>query len=572
MGDTDVQRLRDAKSHIEAQLIENLKYLTRSEIKTYVKCDDEIKAFHMIKDYINCDNISDDDIRFQCGLIGNTLHHRSREWAKDNTYQPKRVTRQSTSNMSSHDLVTKTSSPSATPNNGSNGSTTFPRSSQENGRTDEVLHDSDDPNQSLTTTVKSTHNTSPAAEISTAADSVAMHCSVNCKYGRRDAKDMVRCSLCYTWYHEDCIGDHYSRNIDSHWWLCIKCRQMPNTLVTLNDTALQLSGYVSQLVDQNKILTEMVNELKQSNSKVKAELSNIKKSTDQDRNSREISNDSPSLILGDSTIRDVVPNNEHRLYVCSKGGAKTSDILAMLKKVKQNAYGHITIHVGTNDTATKYPETKIVENVSSILDVAEDKSRTGNVTLSGICPRIDDDMAADRGKNINATMASLASDKGCNFIDHMDTFVSRNGEVIEDFLLLDGLHLSASGTRKLIHDLGVSDRVSGRLDAPKTTDSIRSRQSNHKRRQNLDSRHLTFQPPGRPAGSDHGQQGVTGHHRGEHAMVPQPYANPDAHRKRNWYRGRNDGDSTSGHYQRQQGSQRSDDFHKDDNVKSYCEL
>ena len=44
------------------------------------------------------------------------------------------------------------------------------------------------------------------------------------------------------------------------------------------------------------------------------------------------------------------------------------------------------------------------------------------------------------------------------------------------------------------------------------------------------------------------------------------------HRKRNWYRGRNDGDSTSGHYQRQQGSQRSYDFHKDDNVKSYCEL
>ena len=134
---------------------------------------------------------------------------------------------------------------------------------------------------------------------------------------------------------------------------------MPNTLVTLNDTVLQLSGYVSQLVDQNKILTEMVNELKQSNSKIKAELSNIQKSTDQDRNSREISNESPSLILGDLTIRDVVPNDEHRLYVCSEGGAKTSDILAMLKKVKQNAYGDITIHVGTNDTATKYLRQKL---------------------------------------------------------------------------------------------------------------------------------------------------------------------------------------------------------------------
>ena len=82
-----------------------------------------------------------------------------------------------------------------------------------------------------------------------------------------------------------------------------------------------------------------------------------------------------------------------------------------------------------------------------------------------------------------------------------------------------------------MHNLGVSDRASGRLNAPKTTDSIWSRQNNHKRRQNLDSRHLTLQPPGRPAVSDYGQQGVTGHHRGEQAMVPQPYANPHAHRK-----------------------------------------
>ena len=49
MGDTDVQHLRDAKSLKEAQLLENLKYLTRSELKTYIKCDDEVKAFHMIK-------------------------------------------------------------------------------------------------------------------------------------------------------------------------------------------------------------------------------------------------------------------------------------------------------------------------------------------------------------------------------------------------------------------------------------------------------------------------------------------------------------------------------------------
>ena len=144
--------------------------------------------------------------------------------------------------------------------------------------------------------------------------------------------------------------------------------------------------------------------------------------------------------------------------------------------------------------------------------------------------------------------------------------------VIEQHAIILSATVRSPTVRKLMQNLDVSDRPFGRLNAPKTTDSIWSHQSNHKRRQNLDSCHLTIQPPGRPAGSDHGQQGVTGHYRGEQAMVPQPYTNPDAHRKRNWYRGRNDGDSTSGHYQRQQCSQRSNDFHKDDHVKSNCEL
>ena len=323
----------------------------------------------------------------------------------------------------------------------------------------------------------------------------------------------------------------------------------------------------------------MINELKQSNSNIKAELTSIQKSKDLDRNPRVISSDKPSLILGDSTIRDVVPHNERHLYVCSKGGAKTSDILSMLKKVKPNAYADITIHVGTNDTATKYPETKIAENVSSILDVAKDKSLTGNVTLSGICPRKDNDSAADKGKNINATMASLASDKGCTFIDHMDTFVSRNGEVIDDFLSIDGLHLSASGTRKLMHNLGISELASGHLDAPKTTGSTWSRQSNHQRHQKLDSRHLTNQPTGRPAaGSAPGQQSVSGHHQGQPIRMPQPHA----HLQRDWHRGSNADHPTkpAGYYQRQQSPRlrpqvhNKRDYHdyRNDSSRNYCEM
>ena len=39
-----------------------------------------------------------------------------------------------------------------------------------------------------------------------------------------------------------------------------------------------------------------------------------------------------------------------------------------------------------------------------------------------------------------------------------------NGDVIEDHLLMDGLHLSARGTRCLLENLSLSTKASGKLD------------------------------------------------------------------------------------------------------------
>ena len=98
----------------------------------------------------------------------------------------------------------------------------------------------------------------------------------------------------------------------------------------------------------------------------------------------------PRLIIGDSTIRDVVSTDSSCLLVNSKGGAKTGDILSILKKTKSSTHSDIIIHVGTNDTATEFPTEKITEDLSQIMDVAKDKSATGHIVISGICPRTDD--------------------------------------------------------------------------------------------------------------------------------------------------------------------------------------
>ena len=63
----------------------------------------------------------------------------------------------------------------------------------------------------------------------------------------------------------------------------------------------------------------------------------------------------PALLTGDSTICDIKSNNPQLVKSC--GGAKTDEIFRMLD---QNLFSDSTVHIGTNDCATKYAEDKIV--------------------------------------------------------------------------------------------------------------------------------------------------------------------------------------------------------------------
>ena len=82
-----------------------------------------------------------------------------------------------------------------------------------------------------------------------------------------------------------------------------------------------------------------------------------------------------------STIRDIVANENSDIHVQSIGGAKTGDILNTLKRTKRGAFSDIIIHVGTNDTATKFPKEKIVENITNIIDQAKEKNRPRDMLL-----------------------------------------------------------------------------------------------------------------------------------------------------------------------------------------------
>ena len=302
-------------------------------------------------------------------------------------------------------------------------------------------------------------------------DVATSYCMEPCKHGRRDAADMVRCCICYNWFHEDCLDRDCAPSHDATWWLCSCCRQMPQTIATLTTSINRLCGLVETLSTENKTLKDEISALKNSNDVILAQIQPLKDIDLRSRGANDINgqNKLPRLLIGDSTIRDVLSNDDTTLCVNSKGGAKTGDILSMLNKYMPGSNSDVLIHVGTNDSSTKFPNDKIVENMSRIMDTAKEKSVNGRVIISDICPRTDNSDAASIGTAVNEALKTLANEKDCVFIDHTDSFLTRCGEIIEYFLLIDGMHLSAAGTRKLLKNLNISQYATGKLDMPRTT-------------------------------------------------------------------------------------------------------
>ena len=188
-------------------------------------------------------------------------------------------------------------------------------------------------------------------------DVVTLYCMEPCKHRRRDAADMVRCCICYNWFHEDCLGRDCAPSHDATWWLCRCCRQMPQTISTLTTSVNRRCGLVETLSAENKTLKDEISVLKNSNDVTSAQTQSLK---DIDLGSRSANyingqNKLPRLLIGDSTIRGVLSV----LCVNSKGGAKTGDILSMLKKYKPGSHSDVLVHVGTNDSSTKFPNDKI---------------------------------------------------------------------------------------------------------------------------------------------------------------------------------------------------------------------
>ena len=118
-----------------------------------------------------------------------------------------------------------------------------------------------------------------------------------------------------------------------------------------------------------------------------------------------------------------------------------------------DSYGDVIIHAGTNDCATKCPIDKIFNNFRDIPVHAKHDFRNGTVKFSNITPRDDNPVAAAMGVEVNDVIIRIAEECECIFVCHQDNFLCQNGDINEELLSVDGLHLSKLGTERLISNL-----------------------------------------------------------------------------------------------------------------------
>ncbi len=133
-----------------------------------------------------------------------------------------------------------------------------------------------------------------------------------------------------------------------------------------------------------------------------------------------------------------------------------------IKSIKGMRYKDLTIVCGTNDSATKRPVKKIVEDCKATLAIA--KTKALQVHLSSILPRTDQRADLAKIETINQLLVVLANEEQVRFVNNDNNFRYRNNTPDESLLLPgDNLHLTAIGTTRLLSNLGLTDMAVSRL-------------------------------------------------------------------------------------------------------------
>ena len=278
------------------------------------------------------------------------------------------------------------------------------------------------------------------------------YCIQNCLHSGKPTNELIQCHMCQSWIHPECVGEDGKDIVGI--WTCTSCRQLPVLVSRLLDKTSALELLVEKLAHSNQHLVNIAEQQCEEIRKLRDVVANASQRPSAVTNSTDAKSKPTTLLVGDSRLRDVhleenASGNPIRTRV--KSGARFIDIGEMIDDAaKTSDIGEIIIAGGAREMKEGVDDDLINDEVGKLLQKA--KSVTQCVKISSILPsKITAN--SERLSDLNTKVRSTCVDNDVVFVDNDVNFTFRNGAVDDAAFQRDGIHLSESGTDRLLRNL-----------------------------------------------------------------------------------------------------------------------
>ncbi|CAC5419707.1 unnamed protein product [Mytilus coruscus] len=152
------------------------------------------------------------------------------------------------------------------------------------------------------------------------------------------------------------------------------------------------------------------------------------------------------LDLGSSITKGIKTTDlNDNVYVNTNRGALVSDLERKIEEIDLSPFSTIFLQFGGNDAKLSIQTFK--RKYKNVIQSAKN-NRIKTIIIGGCLPRSKTNL-----EHINQALSEISIEENVTFINHLDSFVLCNGEIVPGLIHTDGVHLTNSGTTKLIDNI-----------------------------------------------------------------------------------------------------------------------
>lgn len=296
-----------------------------------------------------------------------------------------------------------------------------------------------------------------------------IECTENCILESTDTNKVksIECAMCQEQFHRICVGIKGRVTL----WMCSSCKDIPRTLKSLVHQCKSQERTIAQLKQKNHELAELITkqgtEIARLHEQKVTTPESVSHPTIPKRDvtacidkvvKPPASEDCAytTLVIGDSMIKDIHENGLDKTKVKCIRGARISTIEEQVLKENPKDYETVIIHVGTNDCSNNKDAENAAKCYDHMIKSVREAAPDTNVLISTVCPRTDNTAHQARVENLNADIKTIGNKYSCQIVDNDACMKMKNDEADCSSLNRSGLHLSKSGTRKLLRNINTS--------------------------------------------------------------------------------------------------------------------